>query len=603
MAEQYVSMNNIRHLLFEVHGAQELFEQERYQDYDEEGVNLFLDSVKDFADQELFPYFHEMDEDPVRYEDGKIIVHPQIGAAMKKGGAMGLIGSAFNYEHGGMQLPSVVHAAAYHILDCANNNVSGYMGLDEGAAKLIASFGSEQQITDYVPKMLSGHWGGTMCLTEPQAGSSLSDIVTLATPQVDGTYKISGQKIFISAGDHEYVDNTVHLLLARIAGAPAGTKGISLFIVPKNRLKADGSLESNDVITAGDFQKMGQRGYATTHLVFGENEDCVGYLVGEEHRGLKYMFQMMNGARIAVGLHATSMATAAYYASLQYAKERPQGRRINNHGEKNVAKEQTLIINHPDVRRMLLLQKAIVEGAMSLVIETSKYADMERVSMGEEKEKWNLLLETLTPITKTYPSEMGQTAISNGLQVLGGYGFCNDFPLQQYYRDIRITSLYEGTTGIQAIDLLGRKMTMRNGKGLLLLANEMQQSIEAAMTFDELKPYARKLIENIQLNQKVLQFLLPFAQKGEHERFLSDATIYMDLMSTIIVAWQWLKMATVAKEKLVVGNGTQSTAFYESKVHTMKFYFKYELSKTTGLADTIMHEDVLTLVEEKELIS
>ncbi|MEM0993616.1 MAG: acyl-CoA dehydrogenase [Bacteroidota bacterium] len=603
MAEQYVSMNNIKHLLFEVHQAQELFEHERYQDYDQEGTNIFLNAVKDFADKELFPYFHEMDADPVRYEDGKIIVHPQIGVAMKKGGEMGLIGAAFNYEHGGLQLPSMVHSAAYHILDCANNNVSGYMGLDEGAAKLIVSFGSSEQIETYLPNMMAGNWGGTMCLTEPQAGSSLSDVVTSATPQADGTYKIKGQKIFISAGDHEYVDNTVHLLLARIDGAPAGTKGISLFIVPKNRAKEGGELEFNDVITAGDFQKMGQRGYATTHLVFGENDDCTGYLVGEEHRGLKYMFQMMNGARIGVGLHAASMATAAYHASLQYAKERPQGRRINNHGEKDVAKEQTLIINHPDVRRMLLLQKAIVEGAMSLIMETSKYADMERISTGEEKEKWNLLLETLTPITKTYPSEMGQTAISNGLQVLGGYGFCTDFPLQQYYRDIRITSLYEGTTGIQSLDLLGRKMTMRNGKGLMLLANEIQQTVEAAMTFDELKPYAARLVENLKLNQKVLQFLLAFAQKGEYERFLSDATIYMDLMSTIVVAWQWLKMATVAKQKLVVGNGEQSTAFYESKIHTMKFFYKYELSKTTGLADTIMHEDVLTLVKEKELIS
>ncbi|MEM6700630.1 MAG: acyl-CoA dehydrogenase, partial [Bacteroidota bacterium] len=472
-------------------------------------------------------------------------------------GEMGLIGSHFDYEHGGLQQPKMVHAAAYHILDCANNNVSGYLGLDEGAAKLITSFASDELIEQYVPKMIAGKWGGTMCLTEPQAGSSLSDVVTSATPQGDGTYKIKGQKIFISAGDHEYVENTIHLLLARIDGAPSGTKGISLFIVPKNRIKEDGSLESNDVITAGDFQKMGQRGYATTHLVFGESDDCTAYLVGEEHRGLKYMFQMMNGARIAVGLHATSMATAAYYASLQYAKERPQGRRISNAGQKDVSQEQTLIINHPDVRRMLLLQKAVVEGALSLVMEVARYEDLEKTSEGEEKEKWNLLLEVLTPIAKTYPSEMGLTSISNGLQILGGYGFCTDFPLQQYYRDIRITSLYEGTTGIQSLDLLGRKMTLRNGKGLQLLVSEIQQTIEAAMTFDDLKPYAKKLIANLELNQKVLGFLIPFAMKGEHERFLSDATIFMDLMSTTVMAWQWLKLATVAKQKLVMGNGEQ----------------------------------------------
>lgn len=603
MADQYVSMKNIRHLLYEVHQVEELFGRERFQDYDKDSINIFLDAVKDFADTDLFPYFQEMDADPVRYEDGKIIVHPQIGAAMQKGGAMGLIGAHFDYEHGGLQQPKMVHVAAYHILDCANNNVSGYMGLDEGAAKLIASFASDDLIEKYVPNMIAGKWGGTMCLTEPQAGSSLSDIVTTAKPQEDGTYKIEGQKIFISAGDHEYVENTIHLLIARVEGAPAGTKGISLFIVPKKRIREDGSLESNDVITAGDFQKMGQRGYATTHLVFGENNDCTAYLVGEENRGLKYMFQMMNGARIGVGLHATSMATAAYYASLQYAKERPQGRSISKGGQKDVSQEQTLIINHPDVRRMLFLQKAIVEGSMSLVMEASKYADLEKTSEGEEKEKWNLLLEVLTPIVKTYPSEMGLTSISNGLQILGGYGFCNDFPLQQYYRDIRITSLYEGTTGIQSLDLLGRKMTLRNGKGLQLLAAEIQQTIEAAMTFDDLKAYAQKLVDDLKLNQKVLGFLMPFAMKGEHERFLSDATIFMELMSTTMIAWQWLKLATVAKQKLVMGNGEQQDEFYESKIHTMKFFYKYELTKTTSLANTIMSEDVLTLVEKKELIS
>lgn len=602
MANKYVSIENLKYWLFEVHGVQDLFQYERYQDYDEDSTTIFLNAVKAFADKELFPYFQEMDADPVRYEDGKIIVHPQIGVAMRKGGEMGLIGSVFDYDHGGLQQPSMIHSAAYHILDTANNNVSGYLGLDEGAAKLIVSFADEAIIEKYVPKMLAGEWGGTMCLTEPQAGSSLSDIVTTAYPQADGSYQIKGQKIFISAGDHEYVDNTVHLLLARIEGAPAGTKGISLFVVPKNRIKDDGSLESNDVITAGDFQKMGQRGYATTHLVFGENEDCYGYLVGQEHKGLKYMFQMMNGARIAVGLHAASMATAAYYASLQYAKERPQGRRINNHGAKDVSKEQTTIINHPDVRRMLLLQKAVVEGSMCLLMEVSKYADLEKVTEGEERDKWNLLLEVLTPIAKTYPSEMGLTSISNGLQILGGYGFCNDFPLQQYYRDVRITSLYEGTTGIQSLDLLGRKMTMQNGKGVKLLMNEIQQTLEATMTYDDLKPYARQLMKALKTNQRILEHLLTFAQKGEHERFLSDATIYMEMMSTIVVAWQWLKMASVAKERLVVSDGDHTTEFYESKIHTMKFFFKYELTKVDSLASILESEDVLTLAEEKELI-
>ena len=308
--------------------------------------------------------------------------------------------------------------------------------------------------------MLSGKWGGTMCLTEPQAGSSLSDIVTKATPSKNGYYNISGQKIFISAGDSQYAENIVHLLLARVEGAPKGTKGISLFIVPKNRIKPDGSLEPNDVNSVADFQKMGQKGYCTTHLGFGDKEDCRGWLVGEENQGLKYMFMMMNAARIGVGRDASAIASAAYQASLQYANERPQGRKLTSDGKKNVEESQSLIIEHPDVRRMLLLQKAVVEGSMSLVLLAAKYYDLETTAQSkEEKYKYNSLLEMIIPVVKTYPSEAGSYSVNNGLQVLGGYGFCSDFILQQYYRDIRISAIYEGTTGIQSQDLLGRKDT------------------------------------------------------------------------------------------------------------------------------------------------
>ena len=297
-----------------------------------------------------------------------------------------------------------------------------YAGLTSGAAHLITSFGTKEQSETYVPKMLNGEWGGTMCLTEPQAGSSLSDITSAAVPQADGSYKITGQKIFISSGDHQCVDNIIHLFLARIEGAPAGTKGISLFIVPKNRIKADGSLESNDVKAAGDFQKLGQRANATAHLSFGEDDNCYGWLVGTENRGLAHMFQMMNGARIDVGLNGTSIASAAYYASLQYAQERPQGRKLSSGGQKDISQGQTLIINHPDVRRMLLLQKAVLEGALSLCMEAARLVDLQHVLEGEAKAEANLLLEILTPIVKTYPSEMGRVSVSTGLQILGGYG-------------------------------------------------------------------------------------------------------------------------------------------------------------------------------------
>lgn len=601
MANQYMSMNTLRHLLYSVHDVEDLLKFDRFQDYDKEAFNIFLDSIKDFSDQELYPCFREMDEQPAVYDNGTIKVHPQIEKMMKMGGELGIIGGPFDYEDGGLQIPGIINQAAYFILDAANNNVGGYPGLTGGAAKLIATFGNQELKDAYLPNMLSGDWAGTMCLTEPQAGSSLSDITSTAQPQDDGSFKIKGQKIFISGGDHEYSDNIIHLVLARIDGAPAGTKGISLFVVPKYQLNTD--KQSNDVITAGDFQKLGQRGYCTAHLVFGENDNCQGWLVGEPHRGLTYMFQMMNGARISVGRSGAAIAMAAYYASLQYANERPQGRRLQSSGKKDPNQSQTLIKNHADVRRMLLLQKAVAEGSLSLILQAALYLDLQSVAEGAEKEKNNILLEMLTPIVKTYPSEMGMAAVSNGLQILGGYGFCSEFVLQQYYRDVRILPIYEGTTGIQSQDLLGRKMTMMKGEGLKLLIGEMMEVIEAANTHDALKPYASTLSEQIELNQKVLGFLIPFAMKGDHERFLSDASLFMEFFSTIVIAWQWLKIAVAAQEALVVGNTEETPEFYESKIHTMKFFFKYEVPKTAGLAQSMMNEEILTIVEERELIS
>lgn len=600
---KYMDMNTLRFLVQNVHGLEDVLKNERFQDHDVEAIDIFLDAIKDFSDAELYPVFREMDEDPARYEDGKIYTHPVVETVMKTAGEMGMIGGSFDYEDGGLQLPLLVKEAAAFIMSSANNNTSGYPFLTGGAAGLIASYASQELKDKYVPNMIAGEWGGSMCLTEPQAGSSLSDVTTSASPQEDGSYLIKGQKIFISGGDHEYASNFVHLVLARIDGAPAGTKGISLMIVPKFRIKEDGSLASNDVLTAGDFQKLGQRGYCTTHLSFGENDDCQGWLVGKPHNGLRYMFQMMNGARIAVGCDGAAIATAAYYASLQYAKERPQGRRLQSGGVKDVSKGQTLIINHADVRRMLFLQKAVSEGALSLVLQGAMYHDMEQVSEGETKENYNLLLEILTPMIKTYPSEMGRVSVNNGLQILGGYGFCSEFVLQQYARDIRIMAIYEGTTGIQSQDLLGRKIPMMGGKALKLLTKEMMATIDAAMTHDELQPAAKVLGEKMQLNGKVLNHLMTFAKEGNHERFLSDANTYMEFFSTIVIGWQWLKMGIDAKQALITGKTPYGTAFYESKLHTMKFYFKYEMPKTLGCAQILMDDEVLTIVEERELIA
>lgn len=603
MPKKYVDVDTLKYILYDVRKLEDLLTKERFQDHDMESLNMFLDSVKEFSDRELYPYFKEMDENPAHHKDGTVLVHEQVKKMMLQGGEMGIISASFDYEVGGLQLPFTALQAATYIMDAANNHLPGYAGLTSGSAELIVEFGNKDLNEIYVPKMLSGHWAGTMCLTEPQAGSSLSDVVTKAIPTEEGFYKISGQKIFISGGDHQHLENFVHLVLARIEGAPKGTKGISLFVVPKNRPKTDGTLEYNDVMTVADFQKMGQRGYCTTHLGFGDSDDCRGWLVGEEHKGLNQMFLMMNGARIAVGRGAAAIAMAAYRASLQYANERPQGRKLTSTGKKNLDENQSLIIEHPDVRRMLLLQKSIVEGSLSLVLLASKYHDIITTATSkEEKEKYNLLLEMIIPIVKTFPSEAGAEAVDNGLQVLGGYGFCTDFILQQYYRDIRIFALYEGTTGIQSQDLLGRKVTMQNGKALELLAVEIMKTISEASKHEELKNYAAILDDKLQLSQKVLQKLMPHAMKGNYERYLSDANLFMEFLSIVVLGWLWLEMALNSKETLQRGDLKYSEDFYESKIHTMKFYFKYEVPKTNALAETLMSDEVLTIKTDKEYI-
>ena len=604
MASKYIDLSTVKFFMNIVQELETVLEKDRFVDYDLESVNLYVESVKQFADRELFPYFKEMDENPAHYKDGSIHVHQQVEKMMKEGGSMGLISAPFNYEDGGLQLPLLVHTAANYILDAANNHLPGYSGLTSGAAELIVEFASKDLKENYTPKMLTGEWGGTMCLTEPQAGSSLSDIVTKATPIEDGKYKISGQKIFISGGDHQYADNIVHLLLARIDGAPAGTKGISLFVVPKMRIQDNGELLFNDVTTVADFEKMGQKGYCTTHLSFGDKDDCQGYLVGEENKGLNYMFLMMNGARIAVGRGASAIACGAYYASLEYANERPQGRKLSSDGTKNLKDKQSLIIEHPDVRRMLLLQKSMVEGSMNLIFKAAKYYDLQHNSNDDkEKHKYHTLLEMIIPVVKTYPSEAGIYSINNGLQVLGGYGFCSDFILQQYYRDIRISSIYEGTTGIQSQDLLGRKMMLNNGEGAKLLLDEIKMTIEKADQDDELKKWASSLNDQLDQSQKILFHLMPFALKGDYERFLADASIFMEFFSLILIGWSWLEIGVATKYALSSSNSTLDSKFYQGKLDALEYFYVYELPKTKGLAEILLHPSSVTIKKKDKVIN
>lgn len=586
----YTNLNIISYLLFNVHQTEKLLEHDYFSSFDKESLNMLLEAVKDFSDKELFPFIKEMDEKPAYFKNGKIIVHPQFETILKQASEMDLVSAIFSFEEGGMQLPTSIFHSLYFIMEAANNHVTGYFGLTLGAANLIMNFGTQALKDTYASRMIKMEWGGTMCLTEPQAGSSLSDIKTEAVKATDSDYYfIEGQKIFISAGDHQFANNFVHLVLARIKGAPQGTKGVSLFVVPNKRPK-ETDFEDNNVKVLGEFEKMGQRGYCTTHLSFGDDKDCRGWLVGEENKGLSYMFLLMNEARIATGRMGAGIASAAYYASLKYANERPQGRLLNATGKKDISGEQTLIINHPDVKRMLLLQRSIVEGSLSLIIQTAQYFDNLKVCDDDEKEKYNLLLELLTPIVKTYPAEQGQRAVNNGLQILGGYGFCSDFILQQYYRDIRIISIYEGTTGIQSLDLLSRKVTIKNGKALHYLVEEMTETIKEAFKYSELKEYAEQLKEQSELVKMVMGKLIPKALAGDFENFLADATIFMDFLSTLVIGWQWLKIGVTAC------NTKENNGDLENNLlHTMAYFYTYEMPKIDSLASILLNNKSLTV--------
>jgi alkylation response protein AidB-like acyl-CoA dehydrogenase len=592
MPEKFVSRRNLEFLLYEVNRVEQLSALPYFADHTRETYDLVIDTALKLARNLIYPYLREMDEKAPFLENGEVRVHPAVKTMMKEWGEGGWISSSMPYEVGGQQLPITLHMLCNYIFAAANFAATGFPGLTTGAAHLILSYASDELKQMYVPHMLAGEWQGTMALTEPQAGSSLSDIITTAYPTDNGYYNIKGQKIFISAGDHDGVDNVIHMMLAKIKGAPAGIKGISLFLVPKKRIADSGGFESNDVTVATVYHKLGYRGCPITQLSMGENDDCRGYLVGEPHKGLSYMFQMMNEARIGVGMQATAIATAAYYTSLEYAKERPQGRKLTS-------KDPTLppvpIIEHADIRRMLLFQRATTEGSLAVILRCSMYTDLARTEDLEQKKRYDLLLDLLTPVAKTYGAENGILSVSQGLQILGGYGYCQEFPMEQYFRDIRIHTIHEGTTGIQGMDLLGRKVVMKNGEAMRLYIAEVETAIQEAGHYEGLKPYADRLKAALEQLQNVTLFRLQFALKGEIEEFLADATLYLDFFGIIAVAWQWLIQGIAAQRGLSTENSDAEKSFYKGKVHTMKYFFHYELPKIHGLAARLMEADGLTV--------
>ena len=592
MASKFVSERNAKFMLYEVFDAESLTGYPYYQDHNRKMFDMVLKEAVKLGKDMLFPLFEEMDRNPPELVDGEIKVHPQMKNILREFGEGGWLTSRVPYEQDGEQLPHLLADLCEYIFECANYSAHAYAGLTIGAAGLIESFGSKELYDTFVPNMHAGRWQGTMALTEPEAGSSLADTTTTAEPADEGHYLIKGQKIFISAGDHDGTENVIHLMLAKIPGAPAGVKGISLFVVPKKRVEPDGSLVPNDVVPSGVYHKLGYRGCPIAQLSMGDKNDCRGYLVGEPHQGLKYMFQMMNEARIGVGMGAAAMATAAYYAALEYSRERHQGRKP---GQKDPSSPQIPIIEHADVKRMMLFQKAVCEGSLSLLMQCSKYVDYQKVLEGEEKAKYDLLLEILTPVAKTYPSEMGNLAISAGVQCLGGSGYCDDYPLEQYYRDCRIHPIHEGTTGIQGMDLLGRKVIMKNSQALIHYVGEVESTIAAAKAYNELEPFADRLKAALDRLQEVTRHLLSLAQSEGPEVFLSDATLYLELFGLVTISWQWLLQGIAVQKALSEGVKKKDQDFYAGKMYALRYFYGYELTKMEGLARRLTDTDRVTV--------
>jgi butyryl-CoA dehydrogenase len=513
---------------------------------------------------------------------------------MKILGEDGWISASFPEKWGGDDMPATLLHAVNFIFAAANYSGSVYSNLTTGAARLIYTFGSDALKDTYLPPMLEGKWQGTMALTEPDAGSSLGDLTTSATALEDGSYLICGEKIFISAGDHNGVDNVVHLMLARMTTSPPGVKGISLFVVPKQRLDNEGNLVDNDIVVNQIFHKMGYRGAPITGLTLGEKKNCKGYLVGEANKGLMYMFQMMNGARLDVGAGATAIATAAYHAALEYAKARKQGRKISD----KKAANPVPIIEHLDVKRMLLFQRAITEGSLALIMQCGLYDELIHTPPDSQTkgqtERFALLLDILIPVAKSFPSEMSILSTSQSIQCFGGYGYCDDFPVEQHFRDTRIHPIHEGTTGIQGMDLLGRKVRMQDGKALAVLIQEIEKTIQRSNT--QFPAIANDLAEAVVIVDETTQSLAKMGGEKGEEGYIANATVYLEMFGILVMGWVWLNQAMIAEEQLLEKKLKKADhLFYEGKIKVAEYYFANEFPKIYSLSRILTRQLPVTL--------
>lgn len=596
MESLILSRRDLSFLLYEWLGVSSLCERPRFAEHSRETFDAVLDLCEQIATEQFAPHNRLSDENEPRFDGQQVHLIPEIGQALKAFIDAGLMAAGQDEALGGMQLPCVIEKAGFAFFKAANVATSAYPFLTIGNANTLLKCGSPEQIDRFVKPMLAGRFFGTMCLSEPQAGSSLSDITSRADAQADGSYRLRGNKMWISGGEHELAENIVHLVLAKVPGPDgklvAGVKGISLFIVPKFLVDADGRLgERNDVVLAGLNHKMGYRGTTNCLLNFGEGKfrplgqaGAVGYLVGTLHQGLNAMFHMMNEARIGVGMGAVALGYTGYLRSLAYARQRPQGRRAQN---KDPAQPQIPLIEHTDVRRMLLAQKAFVEGGLALILYCARLVDEEKTaSQPLHREQATLLLDILTPIAKSWPSQWCLEANALAIQVLGGYGYTRDYGVEQLYRDNRLNPIHEGTHGIQAIDLLGRKVVMRQGEALRLLSARVQDSISRGRHLAHAEALEHRW-------QRLLSVTQALHAASDLDLTLANATLYLEVFGHLVMAWIWLEQAMVAER--ATPSSSEDADFYAGKLHACLWFYKNELPKVDAQLDLLAAQDQTSL--------
>ena len=585
--ELQLKTRDVEFLLYEVFNVDELVKNERYSHHDRETFVAVLELARDFAEQKFYPLAKPLDHNEPYLKDNKVVTIPELKNILDEYRELGFQKMSAEIALGGMQLPFVIAQAAGAFLAAANVSAIAYSFLTTAAANLLSKYGAISLKDRFLGPMIEGRFFGTMNLSEPQAGSSLADIKVVAKPTKSEHYLISGTKMWISGGEHELSENIVHMVLARLEGAPSGIAGISLFLVPKYREDSEGNFtKQNDIQVVGLNHKMGWHGTTNTVLNYGENSDCHGYLIGEPNKGLLYMFHMMNEARIGVGMHATALGYTGYLHSLSYAKERIQGRRL---GAPKSESNQVSIIEHPDIKRLLMMQKLAVEGSLALTLFCAFLYDRYLVETNESsKEEINLLLELLTPVAKSWPSEFCLEANKHAIQVLGGYGYTKDFPLERFYRDNRLNPIHEGTHGIQALDLIGRKIFANEGKSFIFLLTLVKETISKAKKDAELKIFGDQLDASIMQLESVVESIKLKRKNSSDYLALSSAGIFLDAFGLILIGWMWLKQGIIVFEKLRVED---TNPFYLGKKSTIKFYFNHDLPKARERLDFISRFD------------